>query len=47
MMIKQAHQIGANVEISVCYNTTELISCIREVLCYGTATVLEKADDNN
>jgi uncharacterized protein YbjQ (UPF0145 family) len=42
MMVGHARQIGANAVIGVRYDTTELMSGVTEVLCYGTAAVLEK-----
>lgn len=42
MMVGHAEQIGANAVIGVRYDTTELMSGVTEVLCYGTAAVLEK-----
>jgi len=42
MMVDHAKQIGANAVIGVRYDTTELMSGVTEVLCYGTAAVLEK-----
>jgi uncharacterized protein YbjQ (UPF0145 family) len=41
MMVEHAQQIGANAVIGVRYDTTELMSGVTEVLCYGTAAVLE------
>jgi uncharacterized protein YbjQ (UPF0145 family) len=43
MMVEHAEQIGANAVIGVCYDTTELMSGVREVLCSGTAAVVENA----
>jgi len=42
MMVDHAKQIGANAVIGVRYDTTELMSGVTEVLCYGTAVVVEK-----
>ena len=42
MMVEHAQQIGTNAVIGVRYDTTELMSGVTEVLCYGTAAVLEK-----
>ena len=42
MMVDHAKQIGANAVIGVRYDTTELMSGVTEVLCYGTAAVVEK-----
>jgi uncharacterized protein YbjQ (UPF0145 family) len=44
MMVEHAQQIGANALVGVRYDTTELMSGVTEVLCYGTAVVLEKVD---
>jgi uncharacterized protein YbjQ (UPF0145 family) len=43
MMVEHAQQIGANALVGVRYDTTELMSGVTEVLCYGTAVVLEKS----
>ncbi len=42
MMYEHAEQIGANAVIGVRYDTTELMSGVTEVLCYGTAVIVEK-----
>jgi uncharacterized protein YbjQ (UPF0145 family) len=42
MMVEHAQQIGANALVGVRYDTTELMSGVTEVLCYGTAAVLVK-----
>ncbi len=42
LMIKHAEQLGANAIIGVRYDTTELLSGVSEVLCYGTAVTVEK-----
>lgn len=41
MMVLHAQQIGANALVGVRYDTTEMMSGVTEVLCYGTAVVLE------
>jgi uncharacterized protein YbjQ (UPF0145 family) len=41
LMIKHAEELGANAIISVRYDATELMSGVTEVLCYGTAVVVE------
>jgi len=43
MMVEHEQQIGANAVIGVRYDTNELMSGVMEVLCYGTAVVLEKS----
>ena len=42
MMVEHANQIGANAVIGIRYDTTELMSGVTEVLCYGTAVIIEK-----
>lgn len=41
LMIKHAQEKGANAVIGVRYDTTELMQSVTEVLCYGTAVVVE------
>ncbi len=41
LMIKHAEDLGANAIISVRYDATELMGGVTEVLCYGTAVVVE------
>lgn len=41
LMIKHAEAKGANAIIGVRYDTTELMQGVTEVLCYGTAVVVE------
>jgi uncharacterized protein YbjQ (UPF0145 family) len=43
LMIKHAEQIGANAIIGIRYDTTDVLQGVSEVLCYGTAVVVEKA----
>lgn len=40
-MVDHSRQIGANAIIGVCYDATEIAAGITEVLCYGTAVVVE------
>jgi uncharacterized protein YbjQ (UPF0145 family) len=40
-MMLHARQLGANAIIAVRYDATELMSGLTEVLCYGTAVVVE------
>ena len=42
LMIQHANDLGANAILGVRYDTTELLSGVSEVLCYGTAVVVEK-----
>lgn len=44
MMVAHAEQIGANAVIGVRYDTTELMDGVTEVLCYGTAVVVEPVE---
>lgn len=41
LMIKQAEQIGANAIIAVRYDANDVMSGVTEVLCYGTAVLVE------
>ena len=41
LMIKHAEDLGANAIISVRYDATEVMSGVTEVLCYGTAVVID------
>ncbi len=41
LMIKHAEEKGANAIIGVRYDTTELMQGVTEVLCYGTAVIVE------
>lgn len=41
IMVDHAQQIGANAIIGVRYDTTEVMDGVTEVLCYGTAVVVE------
>jgi uncharacterized protein YbjQ (UPF0145 family) len=42
IMVDHAQQIGANAIIGVRYDTTEVMDGVTEVLCYGTAVVVEE-----
>ncbi len=41
-MIAHAGELGANAVIGVRYDATEVMQGVTEVLCYGTAVVVEK-----
>jgi uncharacterized protein YbjQ (UPF0145 family) len=41
LMCQHARQLGANAIISMRYDATELMAGLTEVLCYGTAVVVE------
>src|SRR5438105_4607995 len=43
MMCAHAEQLGANAIIGVRYDATEIMQGITEVLCYGTAVVVEQS----
>ena len=41
LMLNHARQHGANAVIGIRYDATEVMSGVSEVLCYGTAVVVE------
>src|SRR5215218_6644994 len=41
MMIQQAEHLGANAVVGIRYDATEIMQGVTEVLCYGTAVVME------
>lgn len=41
IMIQHATEIGANAVIGTRYDTTEISTGVTEVLCYGTAVIVE------
>jgi len=43
LMLQHAQQMGANAVLSVRYDATEVMQGVTEVLCYGTAVILERA----
>jgi uncharacterized protein YbjQ (UPF0145 family) len=44
LMLTHAGELGANAVVGVRYDATEIAPGITEVLCYGTAVFVEKAD---
>ena len=42
LMLQHASQMGANAIIGIRYDTTDVLQGVSEVLCYGTAVVVEK-----
>ena len=44
MMVTHAREIGANGVIGVRYDANEIMQGVTEVLCYGTAVLVEPAD---
>jgi uncharacterized protein YbjQ (UPF0145 family) len=43
-MIGHAEMLGANAVLCVRYDATEVMAGVTEVLCYGTAVIVESAD---
>ena len=43
LMIKHAEERGANAVVGIRYDATEVISGVSEVLCYGTAVLVERS----
>lgn len=42
LMVQHADTMGANAVIGARYDTTDVLQGVSEVLCYGTAVVIEK-----
>ena len=42
LMIAHAQQLGANAVIGICYDATEIMQGVTEVLCYGTAVTVDR-----
>jgi uncharacterized protein YbjQ (UPF0145 family) len=42
LMLAHAQELGANAVVGVKYDATELMNGVTEVLCYGTAVVVER-----
>ena len=42
LMIQHADALGANAVIGARYDTTDVLQGVSEVLCYGTAVVVER-----
>ena len=43
LMLQHAQQLGANAIVGIRYDATEIMEGVTEVLCYGTAVVVEPA----
>ncbi|MFT3667888.1 MAG: YbjQ family protein [Pseudoxanthomonas sp.] len=43
-MLQHARQLGANAIVAVRYDATDVMAGLTEVLCYGTAVVVEPQD---
>ena len=41
IMIQHAESLGANAIVGVRYDTTEVMAGVTEVICYGTAVIVE------
>ena len=41
LMLSHAQQVGANAVVGVRYDATEVMQGVTEVLCYGTAVMVE------
>jgi uncharacterized protein YbjQ (UPF0145 family) len=41
MMLRHAQELGANAVIGIRYDATEVMQGVTEVLCYGTAVLVE------
>lgn len=46
IVIQHASEIGANAIIGARYDTTEIATGVTEVLCYGTAVIVEPTDSS-
>jgi len=42
LMLAHAQELGANAVVGVKYDATEVMNGVTEVLCYGTAVVVER-----
>lgn len=45
LMCEHGHAMGANAIIAMHYDANDVMAGITEVLCYGTAVVVEKIED--
>lgn len=43
LMLEHARQLGANGVIGIRYDATEVMNGVTEVLCYGTAVLVERS----
>jgi uncharacterized protein YbjQ (UPF0145 family) len=44
ILLAHAQKVGANAVVGIRYDATEIMSGVTEVLCYGTAVVVEPAE---
>ena len=42
LMLQHAQQLGANAVVGIRYDATEVMQGVTEVLCYGTAVLVER-----
>ena len=42
LMLRHASEVGANAVVGIRYDATEVMNGVTEVLCYGTAVVVER-----
>jgi uncharacterized protein YbjQ (UPF0145 family) len=47
LMCEHAEELGADAIISMRYDATELMAGLTEVLCYGTAVIVERDTSNS
>jgi uncharacterized protein YbjQ (UPF0145 family) len=43
MMVRHAEQVGANAVVGIRYDATEVMQGVTEMVCYGTAVVVQPA----
>jgi uncharacterized protein YbjQ (UPF0145 family) len=43
LMLQHAQELGGNAVVGIRYDATEVMQGVTEVLCYGTAVVVERA----
>jgi len=43
LMVAHAQHLGANAVVGIGYDATEVMNGVTEVLCYGTAVVVERS----
>jgi uncharacterized protein YbjQ (UPF0145 family) len=43
LMVAHAEEVGANAIVGIRYDATEIMQGVTEVLCYGTAVIVESA----
>ncbi len=44
LMLGHAQELGANAVVGIRYDATEVMNGVTEVLCYGTAVVVERSE---